>query len=192
MLKTIGATRLLNSPHPQVLKSSRVTPLYLKMLNRALDRITWCFETLESTHSETLHRVRSPRALAADWRTFKRLQDVRSETRYINFWKQFLHYVFRTAPVGKTQREVKYGIKFSDEQLGLIEEMLKPSNSGDGENTNPNCYYYGDDYDDEEEEQKVPKYSKHRRFDESLGEPRQLTMTALQSSFGGEVIPTLR
>lgn len=187
-IKTISMTRLLVPPDPRATRtSSCITPSNLKTLSRAFDQImARCFETLESTSPETLRWLRSPQAMEADWRTFKRLQEVRSETRYINYWKQFLYYVFRTALMREKQRNREHGIKFTEDQLRLVKEiagMLKALDGGDVENAHDDedddeddaAVDDGIDSDDEEEGEEerwesVRKGSNHGRFNETLAE----------------------
>jgi hypothetical protein len=102
------------------------------MLAQAFDRIIgWAKESLDSMPLALCYWLRSPRCNEPDIRRFKRLQTEGSEARYINYWKQFLYYCFRTGILEEEVRERVYGIRFTDEQLNLIRDKHKAIEADD-------------------------------------------------------------
>jgi hypothetical protein len=120
----LSATRFLNTDDARVLESSPIGVSRLKVLNHAFDRIVhWGLETLQETPWSIRAWLRSYRRNAPMYPPFRRLQTISSEIRYINQWKQFLCYCFRTGLVDAGVRERDYGIRFTSEQLELIHEI---------------------------------------------------------------------
>ena len=73
-----------------------------------------------SPHVEQ-HSVGKPLLVEkSDRRPFKKPQDTRTVTRYINYWKQFVYYCFRTDSLEPDRCQRIYGIEFTNEQEAPI------------------------------------------------------------------------
>jgi hypothetical protein len=126
----ISATRFSNTKDAQVLEISPISVLKLKILNHAFDRIIyWGLETLQETPWSIRSWLRSYQRNTPKYPPFRRPQTISSEIRYVNQWKQFLCYCFRTGLLNASVRERDYGIRFTPEHLELIHEIAGKKNS---------------------------------------------------------------
>src|SRR5437667_6111411 len=126
----ISATRFLNTEDARVLESSPISVSKLKVLSRAFDRIVyWGRETLQETSWSIRSWLRSYQRNTPRYPPFRRPQTISSEIRYINQWKQFLCYCFRTGLLDAGVRERDHGIRFTTEHLELIREIAGTENS---------------------------------------------------------------
>ena len=123
-IKLIGETRLLTTENRQIYELFHIRSATLGELSRAFDRIVRrAEESLASTPWNICCWLRSVQRNQPDRRPFGRTQEERSERVYINHWKQFLYYCFRTCSLDPDTRRRLYGIQFTVEQETLISEI---------------------------------------------------------------------
>lgn len=47
------------------------------------------------------------------------------DDEYVNYWKQFIFYILRTSLLDEATRDRIYGIRFSEDQLMIIQQLLQ-------------------------------------------------------------------
>jgi len=121
-IRLIGETRLLNSMDQRMLQFQCISKSRLWVLNYAFDCIiTWALQSLSFTPRQILTWLKSNSRNQPSVRSFGRLLWIQSESRHINYYKQFIHYCFRTSLLDESIRKQLYGIEFTSDQLRLIQ-----------------------------------------------------------------------
>src|SRR5947207_5798945 len=80
---------------------------------------------------------------------FRFPQEPTTVKRYVNHWKQFIFYVLRMSLLDESIRERMYGIRFTEDQIMIIRQLLKMLDEYD---ENEDGQQFGEDDDDIDEE----------------------------------------
>lgn len=121
----ISNTRFFTVDDHRIHEFSTVTQAELLVLNRAFDRIVdWCLDTLNSTLWGIRCWLQSPKRNEPNRCPFTRPQNKYTMTRYVEYWKQFIYYCFRTMCLEPDRPRILYGIEFTAQQSQLIQEIV--------------------------------------------------------------------
>ena len=106
----------------------RVEDVKLRLVGAAVDQILkWCSETylrLRTESSSLLFVLATCEKRGLNRQPFKFPQRASTMIQYASKWKQLLIYAIRTSLTDEKQREELYGIRFTEEQLLIIQELI--------------------------------------------------------------------
>jgi hypothetical protein len=166
----IGSTRLFQVKNAKAQALIKISEIKLRIVSEAMDKLSeWSLNTLArlKTNSNTLLLwLKSCRPDDPNRRPFGLPQEPTTVKRYVNLWKQFLFYVLRTSLLDEVTRDQVYGIRFTEEQLMILQQLLEmlnayngqgqdkhQSNDEEDEEDDDDFHLYDPDEDDEEEEE---------------------------------------
>jgi hypothetical protein len=148
----------------------KINEAKLQIVSKAMDKLLkWALNSLTrlKTNSNTLLLwLKSCRSDDPNQRPFRLPQEPTTVKRYANLWKQFLFYILRTYLLDEITRDQVYGIRFTEDQLTILQqlwEMLNAfnghdqdkyqSNDEEDEEDDDDFHLYDPDEDDEDEEE---------------------------------------
>ena len=136
----------------------RISEAKLRIVSEAMERLVqWPLNTLKrlSRESSTLLTwLKSCHSDHPDPLPFRLPQEPTTLKRYVNHWKQLIFYVLRTFLLNESTHDRIYGIRFTEDQIVIIEQLLEMLNTYD-ENKDQrrlNGRNNADEEDDEDDE----------------------------------------
>ena len=142
----------------------------LRIVEAALNRLMeWALKTLKrltKTSNTLLIWLKSTTSRDPNKRAFRLPQEPTTVKTYVNQWRQFIFYCIRTALLDEATRERVYGIKFTEDQMRIIGELMQmldmemdeehelwSSREDEDEDEDEDIYPYDPDEDDEDDEE---------------------------------------
>src|SRR5208282_4491320 len=83
-------------------------------------------------------------------RPFRLPQEPTTIKRYANLWKQFLFYALSTSLLNEVTRDQVYGIRFTDNQLTILQQLWGMLNAYDDQGQDK--YQLNDEEDEEDDD----------------------------------------